>query len=93
MRWSFVLHTTTAPMTERVRILEHLAEAQRLVAENERDLFEQRERVEKLERDGEDTVEARQRLTHIEERLRQHSEELEGVRRALAALPGAGVTP
>jgi hypothetical protein len=80
-------------MTERASILEQLAEAQRLVAESERRLFEQRERVAKLERDGDDTVEARQRLTQIEERLRHHAEDLEGVRQALAALPQAGTSP
>jgi hypothetical protein len=80
-------------MTERVRILELFAEAQRLVADSERHLFEQRERLAKLERDGHDTGEARRRLTEIEERLKHHAEDLEGARRALAALPEAGAPP
>ena len=72
-------------MADRAQILEHLAEAQRHVSDSERKLYEQRERIARLEREGDNTTEANRLLKEIEDVLRRHAADLERIRGQLAA--------
>ena len=72
-------------MADRAQILENLAEAQRHVTDSERHLFEQRERIARLEREGNDTTEANRLLKKIEDELGRHTANLERIRGQLAA--------
>lgn len=68
---------------DRAMILNHLNQAHRHVAEGARQVAEQRERVQKLERDGDDTRDSRLLLKQFEELLALHIADRERLEREL----------
>jgi hypothetical protein len=75
--------STGDQMSDRTMLLEHLAQAERHVAEGERDIARQREIIAELERDGRDTTLARALLEQFEEVELLHIEGRDRLRKEL----------
>jgi hypothetical protein len=65
---------------------DHLAQAERHVAEGERHVARQRELIAELERDGHDTVQARELLVQFEGLQVMHVADRDRLRREFASL-------
>jgi hypothetical protein len=72
---------------KRAAILEHLAKAEQHVTLSERHVRDQQALVERLERDGSDTVMARLLLAEYEHSLALHRMDLTRIRTELYTLP------
>jgi len=62
---------------DRAILRQHLAQAERHVAEGKRHLLRQEERIAELDRDGHDTVEARRLLATLRATQRLHEQDVE----------------
>jgi hypothetical protein len=78
---------------DRIMHFEHLAEAERHVAEGAERIRQQRERIAKLERDGHPTAESRALLHLFLQTQALHEKDLTRIRAELGQAAPAGPTP